>query len=746
MASSGSVTNPSTGYGYPYPNTLTVNWWVTETGGNYHRIHWELQATGGAGGSWQAFYNTSVWISFDGCGSLEQLIYNWSGTAYQGDIIASGDYTIWHTDAKSFWIMVGGGYYSSRNYASSNAGWTLDALYSNPSTPSVWIQSKTYNSATFGVSIGSYGNPSGVSGRYIEAAILQQNSYDASATNGRRWSIAYNTTSASILVNNSSNANGGPDGTGFTITGNTRYYYGGYATNTQRATSTVTGTFYTPCPPLVSIVDNLHVYKTFDLDSVTFAYKRANDGGAETRTGYYRYSTDGGSTFSNWTSFGTITVSSGSTGFFTASFPTDSSILLQARINTPNGGDSELIETEFDTLTTHIAPNFSDFDYKDNNPISVAVTGDNQTMVQGQSIPYVSISVEDKATGNDGIDVSDYAITFVGQSKTIPYRSSSVASTTLESPSDSGTNNLVVAAVDNLALSTAVSKSVTVYPWSQPTITASIVRENNFESESTLSISGKYAPIFVDDEAKNTISVSYRTKKSSSSEWSEWTNRPATVDDDEWETQDLVISLDNNYQWDVQVKATDEFVSVVTDLVLSVGMPNFFIGTDGRVSVGMKPDKYMPDGNRGQLEVDGMVYSKGQPLMPSHVGQIIITTTLDTSEKVSAIYGGFWEAWGTGRVIVGMGSNGTTEYKTVEATGGEEKHKLTIAEMPQHNHSVGGCNGLIYADTQVGEYVSPGSSYWMNRRASISIGNTGGGGSHENRQPYITAYMWKRSS
>ena len=63
-----------------------------------------------------------------------------------------------------------------------------------------------------------------------------------------------------------------------------------------------------------------------------------------------------------------------------------------------------------------------------------------------------------------------------------------------------------------------------------------------------------------------------------------------------------------------------------------------------------------------------------------------MTRTLNTPAKVQAIYGGTWVAWGAGRVLVGIGSNGTTNYSTVEATGGEEKHTLTVAEMPSHTH------------------------------------------------------------
>ena len=65
--------------------------------------------------------------------------------------------------------------------------------------------------------------------------------------------------------------------------------------------------------------------------------------------------------------------------------------------------------------------------------------------------------------------------------------------------------------------------------------------------------------------------------------------RTVTISGNNWSISNLSVSLDNNYQWDVQVKIVDIFTSTAIDLSLPVGMANFFIGTDGRVSVGIKP-------------------------------------------------------------------------------------------------------------------------------------------------------------
>ena len=533
-------------------------------------------------------------------------------------------------------------YSGTRSYTCSG---NIPSGVTPPSGLSATLNSKTYNSATIKVSLSSYGVPSGTDGRYIEAAVLNQNSYGASY----RFAVAKNTTSSTITVNNSSSANP----SSFNIEANHKYWYGAYASNTQASTSTVTGSFYTPCPPLATLTFASQTYSTYNTVNATINYTRQTDAGAETRTGYYRYSTDGGNTYSSWISFGTISVAVGSTTSFIANVPTASNITLQAKINTPNGGDSTTKTVTFSTLATHTAPNFSNFEYLDSNSATVALTSNNQTMIQGQSVPRVTISTANKATGNNGISVSNYVISFTGQSKTVAYSSSSAVTTNLDPPSESGTGNLVVSAVDSLSLSKAVTKSVTIYPWSKPTISATIERVNNFETTSKINASGIYSPIIINGIVKNTLSFEYRTKKSSSSDWSTWTSRAVTISGSNWSISNLSISLDNNYQWDVQVRIVDIFTSATIDLSLPVGMPNFFIGTDGRVSIGMRPTKTIPGTDKGQLEVDGKiyskniessgsVYSKGLELVMSHVGQVIRTTSLNTAAKVQAIYGGTW--------------------------------------------------------------------------------------------------------
>lgn len=113
--------------------------------------------------------------------------------------------------------------------------------------------------------------------------------------------------------------------------------------------------------------------------------------------------------------------------------------------------------------------------------------------------------------------------------------------------------------------------------------------------------------------------------------------------------------------------------------------------------------------------------------------------------------GGIWEAFGSGRVLIGVGTgtdtNNTSQtFSSAEVTGGEYTHKLTVAEMPSHNHQIKTNNDDFNNSPNGGKYgtTHDGANSWYN--TDWYTINSGGNGAHNNIQPYITAYFWKRVS
>lgn len=68
------------------------------------------------------------------------------------------------------------------------------------------------------------------------------------------------------------------------------------------------------------------------------------------------------------------------------------------------------------------------------------------------------------------------------------------------------------------------------------------------------------------------------------------------------------------------------------------------------------------------------------------IGSIYISAN---SINPTTLFGGTWEAWGSGRVPVGVDS-ADNDFNTAEKEGGEKAHTLTTDEMPSHTHDFTG--------------------------------------------------------
>ena len=202
--------------------------------------------------------------------------------------------------------------------------------------------------------------------------------------------------------------------------------------------------------------------------------------------------------------------------------------------------------------------------------------------------------------------------------------------------------------------------------------------------------------------------------------------------------------------------------------------------------------------NSNKAELETKINSNFDKIYP--VGSIYISTS---STNPSTIYGGTWERYAQGKTLVSVNES-ETEFSTVNKTGGEKTHTLTVNEMPSHNHSFTSSTEVAtnnhrhltaLAELRLegqwylaiypqGNYeVHPSQSklnsyitYWKgtdkydfvttgdNSSASEMIrslrtysntsvtkvaGTTDSNGSssaHNNLQPYITVYMWKRTA
>lgn len=121
------------------------------------------------------------------------------------------------------------------------------------------------------------------------------------------------------------------------------------------------------------------------------------------------------------------------------------------------------------------------------------------------------------------------------------------------------------------------------------------------------------------------------------------------------------------------------------------------------------------------------------------VGAIFTTTVAyaNSAAVVAAVGGTTWTAFGAGKVLVGVDTS-DSDFDTVEETGGAKTHTLTISEMPAHTHT--------YGKSTTSENMSIHDINGLRGAETTNTGSTGGGAAHNNLQPYITVYMWKRTA
>lgn len=224
--------------------------------------------------------------------------------------------------------------------------------------------------------------------------------------------------------------------------------------------------------------------------------------------------------------------------------------------------------------------------------------------------------------------------------------------------------------------------------------------------------------------------------------------------------------------------ADDNGKVLVADASKDVGWKVAKITADnlegGRVVQATNADKVLVSTDTYQPLVDALL------ALIYPVGSIYMSVN-DTNP--ATFLGGTWVRWGQGRVPVGVNEN-DSDFETPEKEDGEKKHRLTTDEMPNHRHigqyaktrtytthaqtptdppsqAIEVYQGTREVEVQynvVKDNVSttafytsgsgPISDIFYSEKVTSTYGVADNGGdiAHNNLQPYITCFMWKRTA
>lgn len=274
-------------------------------------------------------------------------------------------------------------------------------------------------------------------------------------------------------------------------------------------------------------------------------------------------------------------------------------------------------------------PTFS-VTYEDSNATTTAITNNNQQIIQNNSTLQFNIA---DATALKYATLSSVSITINGATQTQPI-SSSTLTFNYGTINVSNDINASVVLTDSRGLTTTISVPITVLNWSLPNAIITLNRKSNYYTETDIKVDANYASL----DSKNTITIQYRIKQTSSSTWGAWNNLSDNVT--------TTFNADNLYEWDVQVKLTDKLGDTTYNLSLGIGIPIMFIDRAKR-NVGI--DCFPQDTNtlevQGEAQVNGDLFvADADGNNPVNVLDKINTNTTNISKFGKLLWQGTFDS------------------------------------------------------------------------------------------------------
>lgn len=461
------------------------------------------------------------------------------------------------------------------------------------------------------------------------------------------------------------------------------------------------------------------------------------------------------------------TIASGTTSpSFSYTIPTDweknipdsTSGIATFTLETISGSTSVGSKTVNATIKVRsgVVPSIGTVSISDTNSICAGIG----QYVQSQSKLKFSIAT----SGNQGSTITSVSTKFNGQT----YSGSTFTTQAIQS---SGTLSYTITVTDSRGRTATKSGSINVVAYNPPSLTNVSAKRAN-SGYAVDESSGTYALLhfkvgFTSLSNKNVTSFYIQYRASGASSWTKinsWANNYMLNQD--YKAGNLFTSTTTTYEIAFGVK--DKFMSDYSWQIVTVtptytlinfgkdGKSLTFFGQDGNnanrltVNGDLVSNKYkfssvnentssthvlVENGNEIQYrDWNKLVNSIKSAMYP--VGSVYITYN---NVNPGNFLGGIWKQFGQGRTLIGQGtgSDGSTSMSfTTEDSGGEYKHKLTLKELPNaiwHSNSGKQTGGLKQA-------FNLGSQSGANTLA------TNFDQPHNNIQPYIVVYFWRRTA
>ncbi|MDD6387624.1 MAG: DUF859 family phage minor structural protein [Bacilli bacterium] len=360
------------------------------------------------------------------------------------------------------------------------------------------------------------------------------------------------------------------------------------------------------------------------------------------------------------------------------------------------------------------------------------------------------IKVNVNASGVYGSSIKQYSIKINGTS----YSDNNITTELLNVVGD---NTCEVTVTDSRGRSSIMwVEPFIVFDYENPSITKLAAEREEIETNVLVTIS---ANIYnVNDKNAKTFTLKY--KKRVESEYI-----TALVIEDTYTIQNgtyLLTDIDDSSTYDLVLEAKDSFTTISYFITITTAYTLMDLKANGKgIAFGKASEKENTLESALNIEcknlnVNGDLLINEHPLLDLvyPVGSIYLSTS---DLNPSTFFGGLWEQIAQGKTLIGVGTgtdiNEVSKTFAVGDTGGEYEHTLTIDEMPNHQHDVNdfsygrwGITVTGYNDASGWNTPSIRSLTGAGSSGTLMAAPAGKGLSHNNMQPYLAIYIWKRIS
>lgn len=293
-------------------------------------------------------------------------------------------------------------------------------------------------------------------------------------------------------------------------------------------------------------------------------------------------------------------------------FPNSNSSSIKVGVITY--GNSEYYSEKVGTLNVvNSNPSFSNFTYQDVNNTTIALTGNNQTIIKGYSNVRATVSTANKAVAKNYASMSKYRFVVGSQQVDVNYSSSSNVQATINSAKS---NIFTMYAIDSRGNSTPKQISPSTYIDYSPIAINKVeaIRENGIGSIVNLIFSGTIWEGGFGTVLNAIKSCTYKYRETTSSTWKTGETVLTPVRDGKTFSFEGLIKgdlgangFDINKSYIIEVIISDKLTTDKYDFVLGSGKPGLAITRNGVAVNGMYDESL-----GGALQIwNGDVYING---------------------------------------------------------------------------------------------------------------------------------------